>query len=180
MASRRGPVFSVIAITIAVPACAAGDDETSPPERVPTTAPARAMATASTLPASPPPDVTSTDPGPSTAAPSPAPLSVIWAHRWSAVYGFGGVWIQVDPPVDQFVKVDEVSGAVTLTIDAGPGAAIAGDAVWVTVGGAETRKIDPVTGEVLLVVATPGASTSPWAQVPSGSRARRVSRVSIR
>lgn len=90
---------------------------------------------------------------------SPAPPSVdLGAPSWSAIYGFGGVWIQVDPPVDQIVKVDEVSGAVTLTIDAGTGAAIADDAVWVTVGGAETRKIDPVTGEVLLTVATPGAN----------------------
>ncbi len=90
--------------------------------------------------------------------PSPAPPSVdLGAPSWSVIYGFGGVWIQVDPPVDQIVKVDEVSGAVTLTIDAGTGAAIADDAVWVTVGGAETRRIDPVTGEVLLTVATPGA-----------------------
>ena len=84
-------------------------------------------------------------------APSPAPPKVdLGAPPWSAVYGFGGVWIQVDPPVDQLVKVDEVSGAVTLTVDGGTSAAITGDAVWVTVGGAETHKIDPVTGQVLL------------------------------
>ena len=67
------------------------------------------------------------------------------------------MWIQVDPPVNQLVKVDEVSGAVTLTVDAGINAEIAEDAVRVTVGGAETRKIDPVTGQILLAVATPGA-----------------------
>ena len=91
-------------------------------------------------------------------APSPAPPKVdLGAPPWSAVYGFGGVWIQVDPPVDQLVKVDEVSGAVTLTVDGGTSAAITGDAVWVTVGGAETHKIDPVTGQVLLAAATPEA-----------------------
>ena len=74
------------------------------------------------------------------------------------MYGFGGVWVQVDPPVDQIVKVDDVSGAVTMTIDAGRGVAIGEDAVWVAVGGGETRKIDPVTGDVLLTVATPDAN----------------------
>ena len=90
-------------------------------------------------------------------APLPPPSIDLGAAAWSAVYGFGGVWIQVDPPVDELVKVDEASGAVTLTIEAGTGAAIAEDAVWVTVGGTETRKIDPVTGEVLLTTPTPDA-----------------------
>ncbi len=49
---------------------------------------------------------------------------------WSTVYGFGGAWIQVDPPVDQVVKVDAASGRVTVTIDGGRAAAIAEDAVW--------------------------------------------------
>ena len=76
---------------------------------------------------------------------------------WSTVYGFGGAWIQVDPPVDQLVKVDAATGTVTMTVDGGTAAAIGTDAVWVTVGGQETRKIDPVTGEVLLTVATSGS-----------------------
>ena len=108
-------------------------------------------------------------------APSPAPPSIdLGAASWSAVYGFGGVWIQVDPPVDQIVKVDEVSGAVTMTIDAGTGVAIGDDAVWVTVGGAETRKIDPRTGATLLTVATPGAyyvtlgAGAVWVPSPEG------------
>ena len=158
MASRRGPVLSAIAIAIALPACGAGDDETSPSEPATTTSSPRATSTASTLPASTLPEVTPTDPASSTTAPPPVPPSIdLGAPAWSAVYGFGGVWIQVDPPVDQIVKVDEASGAVTLTIDAGTGAAITDDAVWVTVGGTETRKIDPVTGEVLLAAATPDA-----------------------
>jgi len=73
------------------------------------------------------------------------------------VYGFGGAWIQVDPPVDQLVKVDSASGAVTLRVDGGTSAAIAEDAVWVTVAGEETRKLDPATGAVLLSAPTPGA-----------------------
>ena len=76
---------------------------------------------------------------------------------WSTVYGFGGTWIQVDPPVDQLVKVDAETGTVTMTVDGGTAAAIGTDAVWVTVGGQETQKIDPETGEVLLTVTTPSA-----------------------
>ena len=70
--------------------------------------------------------------------------------------------------------MDEASGAVTLTVEAGTSAAIADDAVWVTVGGTETRKIDPVTGEVLLVAATPGAyyvsvgAGAVWVPSPAG------------
>ena len=44
-----------------------------------------------------------------------------------------------------------------MTVDGGTAAAIGPDAVWVTVGGQETRKIDPETGEVLLTVNTPSA-----------------------
>lgn len=112
----------------------------------------------SSFPRASSPPVSSNEPVPSATAPSVPPPSVdLGSDSWRATYGFGGVWVQVDPPVDQIVKVDELSGAVTLTIDAGTGIAIGDDAVWVTVGGAETRKIDPVSGEVLLAVATPDA-----------------------
>ena len=131
MASRWGRVSSAITIAAAVAACGAGDDETSPSAQATATVSPRSTSPASTspattLPATTSPEVTSTDPAPATAAPSPAPPSIdLGAPGWSAVYGFGGVWIQVDPPVDQIVKVDEVTGAVTLTIDGGTGAAIA-------------------------------------------------------
>ena len=42
------------------------------------------------------------------------------ATAWSTVYGFGGAWIQVDPPVDQLVKVDAETRTVTMTVDAAP------------------------------------------------------------
>jgi len=89
--------------------------------------------------------------------PEGPPSVELGGAAWSTVYGFGGAWIQVDPPIDQLVKVDAVSGTVTVTIDGGTGAAIAEDAVWVTVGGQETRKLDPETGEVLLTASTPDA-----------------------
>lgn len=123
------------------------------------------------------PQATTSETAPSTSAdaPTPAPPSVeLGAASWSAIHGFGGVWIQVDPPVDQVVKVDEVSGAVTLTVDEGTGVAIGDDAVWVTVSGTETRKIDPASGEVLLTVATPDAyyvtfgADAVWVPSPQG------------
>ena len=88
-------------------------------------------------------------------APAGAQSIDLGGAAWSTVYGFGAAWIQVDPPVDQLVKVDAATGTVTMTVDGGTAAAIGTDAVWVTVGGQETRKIDPETGEVLLTVATP-------------------------
>lgn len=102
------------------------------------------------------PEESSEESAPATRSPDLSSVD-LGSAAWSAVYGFGGVWIQVDPPVDQLVKVDEMTGAVTLTVDAGTSAAIADDAVWVTVGGAETRKIDPTTGESLVVASTPDA-----------------------
>ncbi len=90
-------------------------------------------------------------------APTAPPSVTLGGDAWGAAYGFGGVWIQVDPPVDQVVKVDEVTGNVAVRIDRGRSAAIARDAVWVTTG-SETKKIDPITGRVLLTSRTPGAS----------------------
>ena len=40
-------------------------------------------------------------------APTTPPSVTLGGDARGAVYGFGGVWIQVDPPVDQVVKVDE-------------------------------------------------------------------------
>lgn len=54
---------------------------------------------------------------------------------WSTRYGFGAAWIQVDPSVNQVVKVDQITGEVSLAVDHGRGVAIASDAVWVAVGG---------------------------------------------
>ena len=70
-------------------------------------------------------------------------------EAWSAKYGFGGVWVQVDPPVDKIVKVDVETSEVVLEIDGGRGFAIGADAVWVAMG-AGVQKIDPTSGDVLL------------------------------
>src|SRR5215203_1924555 len=91
------------------------------------------------------------------AAMSDPPFVELAGAAWSTVYGFGGAWIQVDPPVDQVVKVDEASGEVTLRIDGAWNVAVANDAVWV-VDGSQARKIDPMTGEVLLVAQATEAS----------------------
>lgn len=90
-------------------------------------------------------------------APTTPPSVALGGDAWGAVYGFGGAWIQVDPPVDQVVKVDEVTGKVAVRIDRGRSAAVAPDAVWVATG-TKTQKVDPTTGRVLLTIGTPGAS----------------------
>ena len=43
---------------------------------------------------------------------------------WSTVYGFGGAWIEVDPPVDQLVKVHAETRTLTMTVDGGTAAAM--------------------------------------------------------
>jgi virginiamycin B lyase len=125
---RRG-AFLIIGCVCATTACAGGNDET----------PAKPPAPESSVALTAPPSV------------------MLGGDAWGAVYGFGGVWVQVDPPVDQVVKVDEVTGKVAVRIDRGRTAAIAQDAVWVATG-SETQKIDPITGKVLLTSQTPGAS----------------------
>lgn len=88
--------------------------------------------------------------GTSSPSPQAPPPSVpLGAEAWGVAYGFGGAWIQVDPPVDQIVKVDEGTGEVTVTVDGGRDAAIAQDGVWIAAG-SEVRKIDPMTGDVLV------------------------------
>jgi YVTN family beta-propeller protein len=125
---RRG-AFLIIGCAFTTTACAGGNDETA----------ARSPSAEAPVTPTTPPSVT------------------LGGDAWGAVYGFGGVWIQVDPPVDQVVKVDEVTGKVAVRIDRGATAAIAQDAVWVATG-TETQKIDPITGTVLLASQTPGAS----------------------
>ena len=104
----------------------------------------------------------------------PPPSVELGGAAWSAKSGFGAVWIQVDPPVDQIVKVDEATAEVVLSID-GTGVAIGDGVLWVANGPAgEVYKMDPVTGEVLLTTAAPDAyyvavgAGAVWAPNPSG------------
>lgn len=71
---------------------------------------------------------------------------------WSTKYGFGAVWVQVDPPIDQIVKIDVATETVALAIDRGRAVTFTSDAVWVAVGGEEVQKLDPESGAVLLAV----------------------------
>ncbi len=73
-------------------------------------------------------------------------------ETWSTKYGFGAAWVQVDPPIDQIVKIDAATETVTLAIDGGRAVAFTSDAAWVVVDGEELQKLDPETGEVLLAV----------------------------
>ena len=72
-------------------------------------------------------------------------------------YGFGAAWVQVDPPVDELVKVVAQTGATAPGVKRGSAVAIADDAIWVTVGEETLNKIDPQSGRVLLTTKTPGA-----------------------
>ena len=92
---------------------------------------------------------------------------------WSTAYGFGAVWVQVDPPVDQIVRIDAATETVTWAIDRGRGVAFTTDAVWVAVGGEEIQKLDPDSGEVLLTVPLQTSYLaaglgSIWAPTPQG------------
>ncbi len=94
-------------------------------------------------------------------------------QTWSTRYGFGAAWVQVDPPVDQIVKIDAATETVTLAIDGGRGVAFTSDSVWVAVGGEEVQKIDPESGEVLLAVPLEASYLaaglgSIWAPTPDG------------
>jgi len=77
-------------------------------------------------------------------------------EAWSAKFGFGGIWVQVDPPVDQMIKVDVETSEVVLEIDGGRGVAIGDDAVWIATG-AEVLKIDPTSGHTLLRLDAPAS-----------------------
>lgn len=78
-------------------------------------------------------------------------------EAYSVDYGFGAAWVQVDPPVDELVKVVAETGAAAPGVKGGSGVAIADDAIWVTVAGETLNKIDPQSGKVLLTTKTPGA-----------------------
>ena len=92
--------------------------------------------------------------GQSTTPSASAPPSIeLGGAAWSTKYGFDGVWIQVDPPIDQMIKVDAATGSVAMTIDGGAGVAFTDDGVWVALPGqAEIQNLDPVSGEILLSV----------------------------
>ena len=94
---------------------------------------------------------------PTTSAPASLQSVSLGGEAYSVTYGFGAAWVQVDPPVDELVKVVAESGAVAPGVKGGSGLAIADDAIWVTVAGETLNKIDPQTGKVLLTTKTPGA-----------------------
>ncbi len=92
---------------------------------------------------------------------------------WSTKFGFGAAWVQVDPPVDQIVKIDAATETVTLAIDGGRAVAFTSDAVWVAVGGEEVQRLDPDSGELLLTVPLiahylDAGHGSVWAPTPDG------------
>ena len=94
----------------------------------------------------------------SAASSSAAMQSVsLGGEAYSVAYGFGAAWIQVDPPVDELVKVDAESGEATPGVKGGSGVAITDNAIWVTVAGETLQKIDPQSGKVLVTAKTPGA-----------------------
>jgi len=93
------------------------------------------------------------------------PNTYLGAAAWSARAAAGGVWIQVDPPVDQVVKVDTSTAEVTVEIDGGRGIGTDGTEVWVARGPAGLAKVDPMSGETLLEIAGGGS----YAAVGSGS-----------
>ena len=66
------------------------------------------------------------------------------AAAWSTKLGFGGIWVQVDPPVDQMIKVDVATGEIAMAIDGAIGVAFTDDGVWVAMPlQRELRKLDP-------------------------------------
>jgi len=75
----------------------------------------------------------SQSPSPSASIP---PSVALGAPAWSTKLGFGGVWVQVDPPVDQMIKVDVATGEIAMVIDGAIGVAFTDDGVWVAMGGA--------------------------------------------
>jgi hypothetical protein len=98
------------------------------------------------------------------------------AEAWSAKAGFGGIWVQVDPPVDEMLKVDVSTSQIVLRIPRGRNVAMADDAVWVALG-EEVVKIDPVSGETQLTAPVGGSylaygAGSVWVAGPEGALVR--------
>ena len=141
------------------------------------TAPARTSGIAEPHTAEPSPGSTVANPPssgaaePRTAEPSPGitpadpPSTDLGASAWSVKAVGGGVWIQVDPPVDQLVKVGTETGEPTVMIDGGRGIGTDGVEVWVALGPDGLAKIDAATGETLLTV----PADASYAALGSGS-----------
>lgn len=87
-----------------------------------------------------------------TASPSGPPTTGLGAPAWSAKAAGGGIWIQVDPPIDQLVRVDTASGEVSAGVDGGRGLGTDGESVWVARGPAGVAQLDPATAEVLMEI----------------------------
>jgi YVTN family beta-propeller protein len=86
----------------------------------------------------------------STASALVPPSTELGGAAWSTKYGFDGIWIQVDPPIDQMIRIDTDTGSVAMAIDGGAGVAFTDDALWVALPGqAEFQKLDPVSGDTL-------------------------------
>lgn len=130
-------------------ACGAADDGTS----------ATPTAATTSQPASSPvrtePSV-QTDPPVQTEPPGEVESIDLGGAAWSAKAGFGGIWVQVDAPVDAVVKVDVSTSEIVLEISRGRNVAFSADAAWVAMG-PEVVKIDPSSGETQLTVPVEGS-----------------------
>ena len=97
------------------------------------------------------------------------------AAAWSTKLGFGGVWVQVDPPVDQMIKVDVATGEIAMVIDGAIGVTFTDDGVWVAMPAQqELHKLDPASGETLLTVPGGGAYLASGAGSVWAVRVRRA------
>jgi YVTN family beta-propeller protein len=119
-------------------------------------------------------------PGSSPAESEPGGAEVVsidlGAEAWSAKAGFGGIWVQVDAPVDEVQKIDVSTSEVVLGIPRGRNVAFGDDAVWVALG-EEVVKIDPISGETRLTVPVEGSylafgAGSVWVAGPEGAVVR--------
>ena len=73
---------------------------------------------------------------------------------WAVRSGFDGIWVTVDPPVDEVVKVDPATGEVVFAVPHGRGLAIAPESVWVATG-KQVLNVDPATGRTRSTIAAP-------------------------
>ena len=101
----------------------------------------------------------STLPDPTTSpSPSGRVSSYLGAAAWSAKAAAGGIWVQVDPPVDQLLRVDGATGEVAGEVDGGRGLGTDGETVWVARGPAGVAQVDPTTADVLMEIPDARAS----------------------